>query len=354
MIRTLSIFSLTACTLALAACGDKGDGDTSGNEDSCPVEQVTSFPEDDSVTAYYRGAVEFNLVGGGDMSATIESDIDGTVSSNEDGTKWTLTPSAALTPSTSYSATLHYCGGDATINFITSELGTAMSDESILVGKSYQLALSDARIVQPENVGDLLSQYLDVTILIGVDSINSDAGKIQMLGALGVDGVTPPAQDFCNPSIDFPEADFADAPHFVIGGEGTTDITVAGITVSIDNLNISGDFAPDGSYFGGGVLSGSIDTRPLDTLVSEDAEEGYICNLAAGLGIQCEECPSGGAFCLSLLADSIVATEVEGLTLMEQAGNNCTSVDDADTTTLDCATWTAATVPAAEDQVCEE
>lgn len=312
-----SLLALSLCTFAGCDAGDKTETGTA--DDSCDV-TVTTFPFQDSVDASYRGTIEF-MLSAPDTTATITSDIAGTVTSNEDGTRWVLTPSAPLTPNSPYTATLNYCGGAVELAFTTSDLGTSLSDENILVGKTYELALDEARFVEPENVGQILQQYIgEVTIYIGVASVGG--GKVQMVGALGNEDV-PGTQAFCDPSIDFPEADFAESPHFVIGGTGKTTLAVAGFSIDIENLNIGGDFASDGSYFGGGTLSGTIDTRPLDTLVDEEAEEGYICDLAAGLGITCETCPSGGDFCLSLYADSILATEVSGLTLVEIDGNNC-------------------------------
>lgn len=349
MTRTLTLVPFAL----LAACtGDDGIKDSGAVDAGCDV-VVTTYPTSGSTTAYYRGAVEFDL-SDADETATITSDtIVGTVSHNDDFTKWTLTPSSALTPSTTYDAKLTYCGGEIPITFTTSELGTSMADPATLTGRTYELALGDARIVEPENVGELLKQYLDVSILVGVDAYVPDTAKLEMLGALGKEGAEPADQDFCNPSIEFPDADFSAQPHFVIGSSGVTPITVAGITVEIGDLEISGDFAPDGSYFGGGVLSGTIDTRPLVTLIGDDAEEDEICTLAAGLGIVCEACSDGAEFCLSLLADSMVATEVPGLTLQFMEGNNCTTTGDTDGV-MDCESWTAATLPEPEMMTCEE
>ncbi len=350
MTRNLSLLALALLT----GCPGEEVKDSGDTEAACE-NIVESYPTDGSISAYYRGDVEFELVDPDESGTITSSTITGTMGHNDEYTKFWFTPDAALSPSTTYDASFSYCNGEQNIDisFTTSELGTSMSDPNILVGAVYELALSEARIVEPSGIGDLLKQYLDVVILVGIDGYDADAAKLTMLGALGKEGSDPATQDFCNPSIDFPVADFSAQPHFVIGSSGVTTISVAGINVDIENLEISGDFAPDGSYFGGGILSGTIDTRPLVGLVGDDAEEDEICTLAAGLGIACEPCSDGGEFCLSLLADSIVATKVEGSALVELEGNNCTTTGDTDRV-MDCETWTAATIPDASMMTCED
>lgn len=113
--------SFLVLALAFTAC-DGGDKSDSGVEGACDV-TVTSFPASGAVDAYYRGNIEFRLTGADD-TATIETDIPGAQAVSADGLTVYWVPSAALTPGGSYSATLHYCGGDATISFTTSMLGT--------------------------------------------------------------------------------------------------------------------------------------------------------------------------------------------------------------------------------------
>lgn len=338
MIRSLALLPL----LALVACGgDKSDdtaaGDTAGT-DSCTI-TVTTTPSSDAVNAYYRGTIEFRL-SAADSTATIETSIPGTQSTSADGKTVIWTPSEPLAPSTAYSATLHYCGGDAVLNFTTSELGGDIADTDSLVGKAFALDLLQARIVEPAGIGAVLSQFLTQDILVGVESVDGDS--IQMIGAIGADGAATPTQNFCDPTIPFPEANFAEAPFFSIGPADTT-LNVAGFAITIGQLNITGTLAPDGSYFGGGTLSGTIDTRPLAPLLDDSGDPGAICNLAVSFGVTCEACPADGEpYCLNLVADQIVATGITTGPVVEVAGADCTG----------CDTWTAATTPAVEDQVC--
>ena len=146
---------------------------------------------------------------------------------------------------------------------------------------------------------------------MGVTAI--DGSNIQMTGAIS-EGTTD-AQDMCTPSIDFPTADFSENPFFSIGPQDTT-ISVAGYSATIGDLEISGAFAPDGSYFSGGVLGGIIDTRTLDDIPDlaelagcDGTSDACLCDFIAGTGFAtCGSCPDGsGDYCLVLEADQILA-----------------------------------------------
>lgn len=328
--------------------GDSGD-------EGCSVTIRSTTPTTGSADAYYRGAIEFEL-SATDPTAQIVTDIPGSQSVRGDKTiVWT--PSAPLDPSTSYEATLHYCGGDATIDFTTSALGRPLDvDESDLVGRTYNLALADARVVEPAGIGSLLGQYLTVDILVSVSS--ADAEQIEMIGTLSREDSDPPTQDFCNPTIPFSAGAFGDSPYFRFAGEGQAVIVASGYPVTIEDPEFSGTFAPDGSYFGGATLAGTIDTRAYDSLTGDAAEEGAVCELAPSFGVACEECPGrpDEVFCLGILIDSIQADEVGGVAVVGMSGYDCTTADDPDGTegTNACESWSPETLPAEADVVCAE
>jgi hypothetical protein len=138
-----------------------------------------------------------------------------------------------------------------------------------------------------------------------VGVVSADASKLQMIGAIGLDGTTD--QDVCKPSIPFPEADFTASPFFTIGPADTT-ISISGAAINVKQLQITGTFASDGSSFGGGTLSGSIDARDIAAALPDlgyDADG--LCGLIQGFGAACGACPDGQNYCLDLVADSIEA-----------------------------------------------
>jgi len=93
---------------------------------------------------------------------------------------------------------------------------------------------------------------------------------------------------------------------------------VSGISVTIYHLMVTGTFAPDGSYFGGATLAGEVDAREVASMIPDVESADDVCDLTKSFGAPCEPCSSDSQpYCLSLVADSIVAAEVPGLTLTE-------------------------------------
>ncbi len=324
MTRTLLLLPV----LSLIACGGDDAKDSGTETESCTI-TVTTTPTLNSVDAYYRGNIEFHL-SAADETATIETDIPGAKTVSADGKTISWVPSAPLTPSTAYKATLHYCGGDVELNFTTSSLGTAVADTAALAGNVYALSLADANIVQPAGVGPLLASQLgDQVILVGVSGVSGDS--LEMLGAVAKDGAT--TQDYCNPSIPFPTASFAN-PYFEIAPEGDLTLSVMNTDITIQNLEITGTFASDGSAFGGGTLSGRIDTRPFAPFLNPEAPSpGAVCDFAASLNIECEPCADNEPYCLTIVANEITAAKTSGPALIP-----LTSECDA----AACADYTAA------------
>jgi hypothetical protein len=295
--------------IALAAfvAGCSG-GDSDSEVAECET-TITPYPASAAQNVYYRTTVEAAFLPAADNSATITVDgVNGTTEWR--GNTLVFTPSAPLAPDTEYTATVtHACAPDgAPWTFKTGEVGAAV-DTAGLAGKAYSLDLASGRFVHPEGVGSLLQTYLTTDVLVGV--VSADASSIQMVGAIGVEDADPPAQDTCNATIPFPSADFSANPFFVVGPEQTT-ITVEDYEITIDELMISGAFAPDASYITGAVLSGSIDTRPLVPLLGDEgADENAICDLASSIGVSCEACADGtGNFCLSIYVDNIQAAAI--------------------------------------------
>jgi hypothetical protein len=153
-------------------------------------------------------------------------------------------------------------------------------------------------------LGSIVQTYLTMNILIGV--VSYDATQIEMMGAISVEGATN--QDFCQPTIVFPEAaDFSDSPYFQIG-PATIYFSFEGMNIPIHDLEISGTFASDGSYFGGGVLGGQADARDVAKLGIADLDDPQvICDTVRTVGAACEACGDGQPYCLTVRADSIQA-----------------------------------------------
>lgn len=320
MLRMLMLLG----TAGLVACGDKDDSsDTGGTDDTdnpdvpaCTNSISETFPESGDAEAFYRTNVEFKLVTAEPDATITVTDASGAEvagTTEVDGTTVRFTPSTGFQASTAYTATLDYSCEDASISFTTSDVGTAVSDPSTLVGNVYTLPLTEGRFVEPPGIGPILAGVLTVNVLIEVTE--ATATEVKMMGAVSADG-NPNAQDMCTETIDFPTAaDFSENPFFAIGPEDTT-LSVAGYSVTIDDLEITGAFAADGSSLQGATLAGSIDTRPLAPLVGVEGDDG-VCELLGGFGIACVACSDGsGDFCLALEVQDMTAELVPGLDIM--------------------------------------
>jgi hypothetical protein len=332
MMRSAIVSASMLALLVTGGCGKDG-GDTEDTDVVTCTNSFTAFPAANATNVYYRSTIEakFQTI---DDAATIT--VDGVTGTSEwRGNTLVFTPGSALDPNTAYTAHVSFaCSSDASWTFTTGEVGSAVTTD--LTGKTYALDLASGRFVHPEGVGDLLQQYLTADVLIGVQSV--DGTDLQMIGAIGKTDADPPEQDVCAETIPFPVADFSDNPFFQVG-PATTTINVQGYSITIDDLLISGAFAPDGTYITGAVLSGKIDTRPLVPLLDENGEDDAICQLAASIGVTCEACADGtGDFCLSLYVDSINAAGISGS--LEEL-----TVDTIDCTNPDCADATACAAP---------
>ncbi len=317
---------LTFATLPLfTACADKDAGgkESAAPPASCDVTVKSTTPAAGSPSAYYLDPIDFVLTGP-DATATITTDIPGSQVVSADGLTVSWVPTSPLDPATSYSASLTYCAGTHDLSFTTSELGGAMTDTSVLLDKTYVLDLGTANIIEPPGVGAVLGGLVENGILIGVMGI--DGSNISMSGGLESDAG---GQDYCTATFPFPDADFSAAPFFSVGPQDTV-LSFAGYEISVKQLEITGTFAADGSYFGGGTLGGAVDARDIAEAFPElGYDAAGLCDFLVSFGAECGACTDSEPYCLTLVAKDIVAEEASGLVLVEVAANDCVGCETA-------------------------
>lgn len=299
----------------LFACGDKTE-DTAVATNTCPdgadITISSTYPTSGAADFYVLDTIQFNL-SAADPSASLAlldsagASVAGT--SSVDGAVVTFVPDAALTASSAYTAELSYCNSvdPVQVGFNTSALGSELTVD--LVGRTYAVDLASGNFVQPPGIGSLIGGLFENNILLGIKSAGAE---LEIIGALSEAGNTN--QDMCAETLeDFPPADFSASPYFEIP-EGDVTLTVAGFTATIHSLAVSGMFAADGSYFGGGELSGQLDAREIVDIVTEAGLEvetaDDVCGLVAGFGVTCSSCDSDGeAYCITLEVNRLVANE---------------------------------------------
>lgn len=326
---TRVLLSALALTL-VAGCTD--DGPTEDTDPQCLV-TFTAFPED-GARAYYRTTVDATFSEQVDGATITVTDAGGTAVAGDtawEGNRLVFTPGTPLTPGETYTSTIDFtCAGSpqsSATTWTVSEVGTA-TDADGLVGNDYALALASARFIRPEGVGDIIGDFLTFDILVSVKEVSDS--NLTVFGAVG-DEEQPGAQAACTPTLDFPAADFAENPYFELGPQQLS-VEVSGTEVVIEDLFLSGSFAPDGSYIDGVVLAGIVDTRPFAPLIEDDpdAPPEAVCEVTGRLGIPCVACPDGsGEFCLEILADSIQASS-EGVNDLVEIPDPCALEECAD------------------------
>ena len=326
---TMPMKSLVLAALALSACTDdtteddpNATGDTGAEE--CTSGIVSVFPdESDADSIYYRSNIEIEFKTDESDSASFTlADSEGNAVSlseawSEDGLLVVLQPEP-LMPSTDYTLDVSYsCDKSAELDFTTSDIGGPVDGgPESLVDKVYRINLQSARITTPPGVGDLLMGFIptDLHILVSPNAYDSGSQELSMTGALGKgDGSE---QDECVPSIDFPvPAAFDEDPYFEISAT-ELPLTVAGFTLTLNDVLLAGSFASDASSIEGLTLAGSADLRELD-IPDFDLDCDTIEVIAPGA---CVECDDGVKACLDLVLDSMVADHVSdaGLVLITE------------------------------------
>jgi hypothetical protein len=338
---TWPLLLLPAISLLLTVGCDTADDDDSGGEDVFIPYIVEASPsaQGDETNFFYQADlwVEFDRPPE-TVTVTLTdaagSALAGTQTSDTPGRVFTFDPTDDLTPSTSYTMSVAWTpteGGAANIPFQTGAHGTEIATPEDMIGSVYNIDLAGATFVEPPGVGAIIGSQLDGIAILFTPTDESDFANNEMhiLGALGAEEGGNVTQELCTETLAFTYG-----PDSIYGTDddvaatfnnprmevGPTDLplSIQGITAVIQNLIITGVFAPTLEDMMGGTFGGSIDTRPLAPELDPDGGEGAICDLVwETVGVECEECggDNPGQFCLTVLAEDIVANEVPGLEL---------------------------------------
>ncbi len=293
--------------------GDDGDGagptgDT-GGEPTCGNLIASTFPANEADDVYYRSAIRVTLQeADATASLSLATASDGAEVSGKsevDEKVVTFTPDAPLAPSTEYTLTVAWECGPAELTWTTSDVGAPLGDEDV-VGRVYDLDLAGGEWTEPPGVGAALASFAE-TVEVLVSPIQVDT-QISFRGGLGTGS---DEQDICEPTFDLAGADFED-PFFDLTSP-LLNLVIAGVEVGVEDLELSGAFAPDGTSIEGAILSGTVDTRPLVPVIAPGGKDTAVCELTAQLGVDCQPCAGNAeeTFCLSLRIEDILAEEID-------------------------------------------
>jgi len=172
--------------------------------------------------------------------------------------------------------------------------GTEVSGD--LAGRTYAVDIAATTFVEPSGLGSLLSLAGPTVLLFHIASEGADSFKMVVTVADG-DGQQNP----CERVIDLPTAEF-DNPEFTIR-DSDLELVVNDEPLTVANTLISGVFGDEGTRWDDGVIRGTMDTRELAPILSDDVSQD-LCELLEFLGSSCGPCDDGSDTCFTLdLAD---------------------------------------------------
>ena len=242
--------------------------------------------------------------------------VPGVSSMNLDRRQITFTADTALETLTWYELFVFFeneCqGNELSWRFRTSDFGTPIPDPTQLAGRTYALDFTKWVVLEPPGVGSMIGDQLTLEMFVHVDEVDmvSQPQQISLSAGTGIDG--EPVQSFCNVTKSFTPSDFSQQPDFAVFEQSFT-LASQEFELVLDAFELAGTFSADMSQLAGVSLRGTVDTRPLDTVIDPNASEGEVCNLLAGLGGACTFCPGDGQlFCFDLHAISITGSEQVG------------------------------------------
>ena len=279
-------------------------------------------PEDGETGVYWREAITLTFDADASATEILLSDaagapVDADLSWDAARMNVRVVPAQPLAPDATYGLSVQGCGNDVVFTFTTASWGAPLDVAPVdLVGRVYNFDLAGADYVKPEGLGTLLGLYLTEPLLFQVTDVTP--GGISLMGAQGmVDGTSGEIiQNRTFSTWDFGQASFSEAPFF---GATTAGIAIdyAGSVIPMHNFHVEGTFSADGETIGGAMASGFGDTRDMGPLLQLGGDPDAVCDFAAGLGLECVDCPDGNPWCLEIEARFDDADWLEGLDLRE-------------------------------------
>lgn len=326
------LLALVACSAGKDAPADTADtaedGDTADTADTddtgpalCDVTLDATQPASGAADAYHRSPIEFFL-SDPDPTATVTAPVAGTTAVEDGGQRIVFTPDEPLASSTAYTFTLNYCGGSVDLEFTTSSLGSSPLPVD-LTGKTWAVWLADGRPVGRDGVGRVLVSHVTSQVLVGVTAHDRGTLALRLAQDTARDGV----QNYCVATDRFDTVDFAEDPYFAATG-GALDLMAGDVPMRFERFDLDATVSPDGTYFAGGRLFATVDTRGMDALLDGTEGPATFCDLAAGMGSACAPCADGEAFCLPVTLDNLIGTELPDTAVVAVAADDCAGCAD--------------------------
>ncbi len=275
--------------------------DTADTGPFCTTAITATDPAHGQKDHHYREPVIFWL-SEPDPTAVVVADFPGTQTVSDDGLQIVYTLDEPLEPFHSYDASLDYCRGIASIEFLTSPIGSDLLDPDGMVGRGYAVDFSTGRFLEGEGVGELIAAFFGRQLLFEVLAFGDEEMDIRA----GISEVGTTRQDECRRTVDREGLD--NSPPFFSYAAEQFGFGAYEDELTLRDFAISGTFAPDAGSVRGVAFTVTLQVSELVPILKV-GDEDELCGVAEQLGVTCEVC--GGHTCVTIAADRISGEVLE-------------------------------------------
>ena len=297
--------------------------EASAEDEDCEITIVDTKPNSGAMGWFYRDSVTLTFSDANPNISIVATNSAGEtepVSFAWDDVRLNATvlpDSGNWSPAETYTLEVSLCGATPTMEFSTSEYGSTMdiADED-LVGNTYFVDLSTANYIEPPGVGALLSLFIDTPLLFGVTAIDGEV--IDFEAGLGEQAGSSSDWSIFGDRWSFSNADFTQSPYFYASTD-LLNIPFDDVDIPVHGFYLSGTFSPSGDEIGFVEFSGLGDTSNMGLLMGFGTAPDALCSneLFINAGIICEECPTGGAYCVQLTGQIDEASIIPGMDITQ-------------------------------------
>lgn len=271
----------------------------------CGNQVASTWPADEATGVFYRTVVEAELALV-DPTATLQVvssegvPVPGELLVEETFLRFFPDP---LAPLTNYQVLVTYDCGVEVFEFTTSEVGSPVSVD--LVDRTYELRTGEGTWLEPPGGMGVLGAILpDLNLLLMFRGFEINPAASDFWLGVSVDDMQYP----CTPTLEFLDETWED-PYFQIEEPGV-NLALDWLELHLEDLQITGGVAPDGSYIQGASVRAVLDTRAMGDELGLGSAPDAVCVLLGSLGAPCSACDDGQDLCFPLHVVGVPADRV--------------------------------------------
>ena len=288
-------------------CGD--DDDATDDDDAVEEVIIVDMSPEPGADDHFLSADLFVVFNQAPDSVELSvAGVTGATETSSNGRVVTFDPSNPLEPNTEYLWTITWSpsiDSPIEIEFETGPHGDPVGDPDAIIGRAYQIDVANADFTEPAGVGAILGSQLDGMVFLMAatpESSGSDmhvilaqgeesAGNVSQLPCVTTTYATAGPDQVIGTADDAP-GDF-DNPDITVGPVDLAfDAAIQGIGIgTVNDVFMTSTFHPALDDLQGGIVEGTIDTRPLAPELDPDGDEDALCQLLEEVvGVEFRSC----------------------------------------------------------------